>query len=325
MEWLWDILSMPHFVRQPFHQIAGEEHILELTQIRYFLSVAKHRNFTRAAEELYTSQPTISKQIALLEKELGVQLFTRDKQGAHMTYVGQQLYPSFEKALELIDTAVQQATKSADDVQGQINVGIGSMLDINHVLPGFLRAFSLAYPKITLSIHSYPFAVLRQKLSGGELDIIFTYSLEQVSGQTMRRMTVSRSDCYLYYPISLIPGAPDTLTLSDFIDLPMLKLKGHSPILEAAPGVPFRHITEVADMETMILSLESGLGFCIMGRSYRINTGDSIRSIDLTKANHLPPVGTDVIWLKSNRKNALSVLLDEMKSYIQEENILGGS
>ena len=315
---------MPHFVRQPFHQIAGEEHILELTQIRYFLSVAKHRNFTRAAEELYTSQPTISKQIALLEKELGVQLFTRDKQGAHMTYVGQQLYPSFEKALELIDTAVQQATKSADDVQGQINVGIGSMLDINHVLPGFLRAFSLAYPKITLSIHSYPFAVLRQKLSGGELDIIFTYSLEQVSGQTMRRMTVSRSDCYLYYPISLIPGAPDTLTLSDFIDLPMLKLKGHSPILEAAPGVPFRHITEVADMETMILSLESGLGFCIMGRSYRINTGDSIRSIDLTKANHLPPVGTDVIWLKSNRKNALSVLLDEMKSYIQEENILGG-
>ena len=321
MEWLWDILSMPHFVRQPFHQIAGEEHILELTQIRYFLSVAKHRNFTRAAEELYTSQPTISKQIALLEKELGVQLFPRDKQGAHMTYVGQQLYPSFEKALELIDTAVQQATKSADDVQGQINVGIGSMLDINHVLPGFLRAFSLAYPKITLSIHSYPFAVLRQKLSGGELDIIFTYSLEQDSKQTMRRMRVSRSDCYLYYPVSLIHKPQDMLTLKDFVNMPLLKLKGHSPAGDAYQGISFQHVTEVADMETMILSLESGLGFCIMGRSYRINTGDNIRSIDLTKTNHLPPVGTDAIWLKSNQKNALSVLLDEMKAYIQGERI----
>ena len=294
---------------------------MELMQIRYFLSVAKHSNFTRAAEELYTSQPTVSKQIALLEKELGVKLFTRDKQGAHMTCAGQQLYPRFEKALKLIDSAVQQTSKSADDVQGQINVGIGSMLDINHVLPGFLRAFSLAYPQITLSIHSYPFSVLRQKLSGGELDIIFTYSLEQDTSRAMRRMTVSRSDCYLYYSASLIPQVANTPTLGDFVDMPMLKLKGHSPITEARPGVPFRHITEVSDMETMILSLESGLGFCIMGRSYRINTGDNIRSIDLTKTNHLPPVGTDAIWLKSNQKNALSVLLDEMKAYIQGERI----
>ena len=70
-------------------------------------------------------------------------------------------------------------------------------------------------------------------------------------------------------------------------------------------------------METLILDLESGLGFCIMGRSYRVNTSDSIRSIDLTRTDRLPPVGTDAIWCRSNHNPSLRLLLDEMREYTQ--------
>lgn len=286
---------------------------MEIAQIRYFLSVVKHHNFTRAAEELYTTQPTVSKQIAQLEKELGVHLFNRGKHEVTPTYAGQQLYPDLKKAIELIDTAIEQVTKSADSVQGQINIGIGSMLDINHVLPCFFHDFSLSYPGISLSIHSYPFDELLQKLIGGELDIIFTYSLEQNTNSSLQRMTASRSSCYLYYPVSLVQKTQDELTLGDFVDVPFLKLKGHSPIAEAYPGVPFRNIIEVSDMEALILSLEAGLGFCIIGKSYRINMGENIRALDLSGVDNLPSVGTDAIWLSGNQKNALSVLLGEMK------------
>ena len=78
-------------------------------------------------------------------------------------------------------------------------------------------------------------------------------------------------------------------------------------------------------METMILYLESGLGICIMCRSYRINTSDNIRSIDLTESDQFPPVGTDAIWNKSNRNSSLKLLLDEIRQYTEEKEGLDSS
>ena len=62
----------------PSQQIGGNG--MDLAQIRYFISVADNLSFTRAAEELFVTQPTISKQIALMEKELGIKLFDRTRE-----------------------------------------------------------------------------------------------------------------------------------------------------------------------------------------------------------------------------------------------------
>lgn len=303
---------------------------MDLAQIRYFLSVADHLSFTRAGEELYVSQPTISKQIALLEKELGVKLFNRSNQGVALTVTGKLLYPDFREALALIDTAMQKVAKTTADVRGQISLGIGRMMDINYILPGFFRAFAQVYPGIQLKISSLPFSQLQQKLAGGELDLILTYSLETTLKSDQCRLPVSRSHSYLYYPISLMPQGGEGLSLRSFADKPYLKL--HSQTSEAwsssnssKTGVRFLHTVEVPDMETMILYLESGLGICIMGRSYRINTSDNIRSIDLTESDQFPPVGTDAIWNKSNRNPSLKLLLDEIRQYTEEKEGLDSS
>ena len=112
------------------------------------------------------------------------------------------------------------------------------------------------------------------------------------------------------------------LSLQDFVDKPLLRL--HTPPSDnyyadtaIHAGTSFQNVLEVPDMETLILYLESGLGFCIMGRSYRVNTSDSIRSIDLTRTDRLPPVGTDAIWCRSNHNPSLRLLLDEMREYTQ--------
>lgn len=297
---------------------------MDLAQIRYFVSVAKHLNFTRAAEELYVSQPTISKQIALLEKELGVKLFSRNNQGVCLTFAGKLLYPDFCEALGLIGTAIQKVAKTTNDIRGHIDLGIGSMMDINYILPGFLRTFAQIYPQIHLRITSHPFSELQQKLSGGELDLIFTYSLEPVQKQDQASLPVSRNHSYLYYPIALTPQNVHDLSLRDFADKPCIKLR--SQVSDAwsynnysKSGFRFSRTIEVPDMETMILYLESGLGVCIMGRSYRINTGNNIRSIDLTVSDQFPLVGTDAIWSKSNRNPSLQLLLDEIRRYTQEQ------
>lgn len=304
---------------------------LDLAQIRYFLSVADNLSFTRASEELYVSQPTISKQIALLERELGVKLFIRDNHSVRLTYIGQMLYPDFREALSLIDTAVQKAASTTADVRGQIRIGIGSMMDINYIMPGFLRAFSQVYPEIRLKITSHPFSVLQQKLEGGELDVIFTYSLEPPKKGDQTRMVVSRSHTFLYYSQVLMLQESGPLSLQDFVDKPLLRLREHSSDsatsnyysdVAACSGLQFQHVVEVPDMETMILYLESGLGVCIMGRSYRINTSANIRAIDLSMTDHLASVGTDAIWRKSNHNPSLQLLLDEIRQYTSSDDLI---
>lgn len=299
---------------------------MDLAQIRYFLSVADHLSFTRAAEELYVSQPTVSKQIALMERELGFKLFSRSNQGVRLTYTGQMLYPDFRDALALIDSAVQKVAKSTDDMRGQIRIGIGNMMDINYIMPGFLRAFARVYPEIHLKITSLSFAPLQEKLEGGELDVIFTYSLEPLKKSDQARMVVSRSHSFLYYSAALSPQIQEGTSLQDFVEQPLIKLRSQSSEsgvanfytdMIARSGLQFRHVLEVPDMETMILYLESGLGVCIMGRSYRVNTSDNIRSLDLSLSDQMPTVGTDVIWHKSNRNPSLKIFLDEIRLYIE--------
>ena len=292
---------------------------MDLAQIRYFLSVADNLSFTRAAEALYVSQPTVSKQIALLEDELGIKLFSRTNRGVYLTYAGKMLYPDLREALTLIDTAVQKAARTTADVRGQVSIGIGSMMDINYIIPGFLRAFTQVYPGIHLKITSHSFSTLQQKLEGGELDMIFTYSLEPSKRRDQTRMVVSRSHSFLYYSQTLmLQDRP--LSLQDFADMPLLRLHEQPSVnyysdVAVCSGIQFRHLVEVPDMETMILYLESGLGVCIMGRSYRINTSDNIRSIDLTATDGLPTVGTDAIWRKSDQNPSLKILLDEIQQY----------
>lgn len=299
---------------------------MDLAQIRYFLSVADHLSFTRAAEELYVSQPTVSKQIALMERELGFKLFSRSNQGVRLTYTGQMLYPDFRDALSLIDSAVQKVAMSTDDMRGHIRIGIGNMMDINFIMPGFLRAFAQVYPEIHLKITSLSFAPLQEKLEGGELDVIFTYSLEPLKKSDQARMVVSRSHSFLYYSAALSPQIQEGMSLQDFVEQPLIKLRSQSSEsgvanfytdMVARSGLQFRHVLEVPDMETMILYLESGLGVCIMGRSYRVNTSDNIRSLDLSLSDQMPTVGTDVIWHKSNRNPSLKIFLDEIRLYIE--------
>jgi DNA-binding transcriptional LysR family regulator len=124
---------------------------VELRHLRYFLAVAEELHFGRAAQRLHIVQPALSKQIAALEGELGVQLLYRTKRRVSLTVPGQELAERARDILRRVEDAAEAARRSARGELGQLRIGfVGPAME--GVLPPILRAYGERYPEVHLEL-----------------------------------------------------------------------------------------------------------------------------------------------------------------------------
>ncbi len=95
---------------------------MTLLQLKYFILVSETGNFTRAAEQVYTSQPTISRQMQMLEDELGYPLFDRSSKPIHLTEPGQILYEGVKEAISKIDDTIDMAAIASEGKSGSLSI-----------------------------------------------------------------------------------------------------------------------------------------------------------------------------------------------------------
>lgn len=154
-----------------------EDVIMELKQLQYFLTVAAHLNFSRAAEALYISQPALSYQIAELERELGVLLFVRDRRKIYLSPAGAALVPLAQNTLEdaakisrmaegglLVGKEEQQLRIGFDDTEEHYDIS-GETAKI--------AAYKKANPQVHLEMGAFSFQECVDKLLEGSLDVAF--------------------------------------------------------------------------------------------------------------------------------------------------------
>ncbi len=146
---------------------------LTLLQIRYFLKVAERMSFSKAAAELYVSQPSVSRQVKLLEKELGCALFDRTQRNRiSLTTAGMVFQESFSGAVQSLEQAKTAALELSDASPLRLRVGIGSGWDLSEPLLRFRDQVLRRNPRASLSFSVHSFRSLREMLQAGELDII---------------------------------------------------------------------------------------------------------------------------------------------------------
>lgn len=151
---------------------------LTTQQIKYFLSAAKTLSFTKTAEECYTSQPTISRQIAYMEEELGFTLFYRENNQLRLTPGGLVMLAEFSRQESSLRAARRRVAQIQSGAQGHLSIAYLTGLDTDdYVYPPTL-AFAQRYPGISISLDSGSFNTLRSRLVRGEYDIVFTYSFQ---------------------------------------------------------------------------------------------------------------------------------------------------
>lgn len=125
--------------------------MLDLQKLRMFVAAAQTRSFTRAAEQLDLTQPTVSQQIQTLERELGLALFERLGRGIELTVAGRALLPHAEQMLALEQTAETAVRAAAGLHERTLLLGVGNTL-ATYILPDLLQRFGWEHPEFAVQI-----------------------------------------------------------------------------------------------------------------------------------------------------------------------------
>lgn len=142
---------------------------MDLKSLRYFLAIAEEGSISAAAESLNLSQPNISRQMTLLEKELGAKLFERGSRRIVLTEEGTLLRRRAVEILQLADTAVTEIGSAGKDVIGTVRIGCGET-DAMRVVARAIRRFSETHPMVRFELHSGNAEDVSDRLERGLVD-----------------------------------------------------------------------------------------------------------------------------------------------------------
>lgn len=290
---------------------------MDIRQLRYFITVAEHLNFTKAANQLYVAQSAISHQIADLEEQIGVKLFIRNKRSVQLTPAGAVFLKEAMEIVEKTSGAIEKAKQTDAGVIGSLSVGFLSV-HVRSFLPEVIRRFRELYPKVDPHLNHYPSKMLKEALEEGEIDIALTqptglHRIEEIEIQTVAKERY----CIVMHENHPL-ASRDTIKLVDLATEPFIIHNRHdSPIgsydfivhLCEQNGLTPRIVSQPRFVDTVPILVESEMGISILPKSFEAVSSPSLRFIEIDGLE-----GHDfelvMAWKKNNLNPSISMFLD---------------
>jgi DNA-binding transcriptional LysR family regulator len=238
--------------------------------LRYFVAVAEDLHFTRAADRLFVSQPALSKQIGMLERQLGTRLFERGRDGVRLTPVGTALLPHARLVLAEWDRAWAAAEQAKARQRATLVVGMSTSPGRGGLLPAIRSRFTAARPQATVTLRQVSWDDPTAGLADGSADVAFVWLPVPEPGRF--RWIVVADEPRLVAMAGTHPLASrEVVPFTELLDEPFLALP-HSagPLrdywlaLEARDGKPPRIGDEIAGAEETYEALVDGRGVCLL-------------------------------------------------------------
>ena len=147
---------------------------MNINQLKYFISVAEYRSFTKAANQFYISQTAITQQIQALEESMGVTLIDRSRRPIMLTPAGNVFLNESRAILERMDMAVSRVRDASTGLVGTLRIGYTKGYERSN-LSNLLRSFHQEYPNILITCSRCDTDMLAAGLLNGDYDMIFTW------------------------------------------------------------------------------------------------------------------------------------------------------
>lgn len=290
---------------------------VELRTLRYFLAAAQEGNITRAADILHITQPTLSRQIMELERELGTTLMLRGKNGLTLTDDGLFFRQRAEKIVELADRLEQNFTERKSDVSGLIAIGASESVG-SRLFARLIKRFSDKYPLIQFHLYNEMADNIRDRLEKGLVDVGLL--LEPVDTSRYDFVRLSQKETWGILMRDDHPLAErKTITPDEIAEYPLilpLRERVRNEILnwmrkeEKDLTIPLSYTL----LSNAALMVEAGLGcaFCLDG-ALAIHSSPHLSFVSISPEHTTRSV---LVWKKNQMFSPATAL------FIQEINLL---
>ena len=285
-----------------------------LLQYRIFYAVAKAGNISRAAKELYISQPAISKSISKLEDSLNTVLFTRNSRGVQLTDEGQVLFEHTRDAFEELAKGEQELKRIREFNMGHIRIGVSNTL-CRFIMVKYLKGFIEQYPHIKITIESQPTTQTLSMLEQQRIDIGLV--VEQKSAKSMNFIPVMDiEDIFVATPSYL-----ENLRLREGADTDVFQ-SGNLMLLDknnitrhyiddymAVNEIVANNLLEVTTMDLLIEFARIGLGIGCVIKEFVKEDLDSGRLAQLKLDTPIHKRTVGFLWQSSRTSKALDTFI----------------
>jgi DNA-binding transcriptional LysR family regulator len=245
---------------------------VHLRDLRYFVTTAEYLHFTRAAEALFVSQPALSKQIRLLERQLRAPLFERDRRAVHLTPAGEALLPQARAVLAAWDKGQWLLAAATKVQQATLLVGFSTGLG-RGLLPGIRTMLADSVPRAQIQVRQVPWDDPTGGLTAHgskRTDAAFVW-LPLPQSHSFEWMNVATESRVVALPADHPLAAREHIDISDLLNEPFLALPTASGPLrdywlatEERRGHPVRIGAEISSTEEAVEALTAKLGVCLL-------------------------------------------------------------
>ncbi|MEW1981484.1 LysR family transcriptional regulator [Citricoccus sp. NPDC079358] len=244
---------------------------MNLEQLRGFMEVARVGHFTRAAETLHVTQPSLSRQIATLEHDLGSELFHRARGHITLTAAGETLLPLARRMLADAETVRREMAELAGLQRGRVRLGATPSLCVG-IVADAVAAFHAAHPGIELHLTERGSRGLIDELSSGALDLalVITSDAHPGTAPSLTRSRLLTEELVVVGGGDAPFGGRTSVTLKDLAGMPQIvfpssyDLRGTLDEAFRAVGLTPRVVLEGAEMDAVLRFVELGMGVALV-------------------------------------------------------------
>ena len=275
---------------------------MEIRVLRYFLTVAREGSITAAANSLHLTQPTLSRQLQDLEKELGQKLFIRGKYKVSLTPEGMMLRKRAEEIVTMVEKTEAEFQSISNIIQGDIYIGCGETDSMKHIAK-VMKEIQTQYPEIKFHIYSGNAEDVTEKLDKGLLD--FGVLIQPIDLSKYDNITLPDKDVWGIIARNDSPISGKKLaSLDDLTGAPLIASRQMSKKYSADSGFldwfgeEFEKLNIVATYNLVYnaaIMVEAGMGYAVT-LDKLINTTNS--NLCFRPLSPRLESGLDIVWKK---------------------------
>lgn len=278
--------------------------MVNLELYRVFYTVAKFGSSTRAAEELFISQPAVSQAVKQLENQLGVTLFNRTHMGMELSPQGGKLiYKKVEEALRLLEEAESKLTELKTTATGTLRVGATDAI-FSHILADKIVAYSNKYPAVHFELLTGTTPETLSQLKEGKCDVGFVNLPIDDRDVNFTGTVAHLSDVFVAgKKFGNLKG--EKVNLADLQGYPLLMIEGNTIARRALSaytqtlGIQLHPDIEVENWDLMLKFAVSGMGIGCVPREYALPFLNSGELFEVDVVPHLPVRGVGIALPKN--------------------------